>query len=67
MEGFTEMVICYRCGDEFGGPVGKPRFLEQLESYLKKELQALDLQQPKVQERKLQVPSICHIIYRLSM
>uniref|UniRef100_A0A8C7QJJ7 Translin-associated factor X interacting protein 1 n=1 Tax=Oncorhynchus mykiss TaxID=8022 RepID=A0A8C7QJJ7_ONCMY len=48
------MVICYRCGDEFGGPVGKPRFLEQLESYLKKELQALDLQQPKVQERKLQ-------------
>uniref|UniRef100_A0A674BDX6 Translin-associated factor X interacting protein 1 n=1 Tax=Salmo trutta TaxID=8032 RepID=A0A674BDX6_SALTR len=48
------MVICYRCGEEFGGPVGKPRFLEQLESYLKKELQALDPQQPKVQERKLQ-------------
>ncbi|XP_035654517.1 translin-associated factor X-interacting protein 1 [Oncorhynchus keta] len=42
------------CSDDFGGPVGKPRFLEQLESYLKKELQALDLQQPKVQERKLQ-------------
>ncbi|XP_031420247.1 translin-associated factor X-interacting protein 1 [Clupea harengus] len=41
-------------GYEFSGSVGKPRFLMQLEGYLKRELQALDLQQPKVQERKLQ-------------
>ncbi|XP_041964706.1 translin-associated factor X-interacting protein 1 isoform X2 [Alosa sapidissima] len=43
-----------RCSDEFSGQVGKPRFLMQLEDYLKRELQTLDLQQPKVQERRLQ-------------
>ncbi|XP_072551524.1 translin-associated factor X-interacting protein 1 isoform X2 [Salminus brasiliensis] len=43
------------CSDEFGGPVPKPRFLEQLECYLKRELTALDPLSPKLQERKLQV------------
>lgn len=48
--------ICFSSySDEISGQVGKPRFLMQLEGYLKRELQALDLQQPKVQERRLQV------------
>nr|XP_020667130.1 translin-associated factor X-interacting protein 1 isoform X2 [Pogona vitticeps] len=34
--------------------VAKPRYLEDLESYLRKELQALDLTKGKVQELKLQ-------------
>uniref|UniRef100_A0A8B9LJ69 Translin-associated factor X-interacting protein 1 N-terminal domain-containing protein n=1 Tax=Astyanax mexicanus TaxID=7994 RepID=A0A8B9LJ69_ASTMX len=45
----------YRCSDEFGGRATKPRFLEQLQSYLKSELTALDTLSPKLQERKLQV------------
>ncbi|KAI4877897.1 hypothetical protein NFI96_016789, partial [Prochilodus magdalenae] len=40
--------------DEFGGPVSKPRFLEQLECFLKRELTSLDMLSPKLQERKLQ-------------
>ncbi|XP_022535430.2 translin-associated factor X-interacting protein 1 [Astyanax mexicanus] len=43
------------CSDEFGGRATKPRFLEQLQSYLKRELTALDTLSPKLQERKLQV------------
>uniref|UniRef100_A0A8B9LLT3 Translin-associated factor X-interacting protein 1 N-terminal domain-containing protein n=1 Tax=Astyanax mexicanus TaxID=7994 RepID=A0A8B9LLT3_ASTMX len=43
------------CSDEFGGRATKPRFLEQLQSYLKSELTALDTLSPKLQERKLQV------------
>ncbi|XP_066541129.1 translin-associated factor X-interacting protein 1 [Hoplias malabaricus] len=43
------------CGDEFGGAASKPRFLEQLESYLKRELTSVDMLSPKPQERKLQV------------
>ncbi|KAL0968152.1 hypothetical protein UPYG_G00263080 [Umbra pygmaea] len=43
------------CSDEFGGSVLKPRFLKKIESYLKRELHALDPQQPKFQEHKLQV------------
>ncbi|XP_063053508.1 translin-associated factor X-interacting protein 1 [Engraulis encrasicolus] len=42
------------CSPAFSDSVGKPRFLMQLEGYLKRELQALDLQQPKLQERRLQ-------------
>ncbi|XP_046889335.1 translin-associated factor X-interacting protein 1 isoform X3 [Hypomesus transpacificus] len=42
------------CGDEFGGQVAKPKFLQQLEGYLRRELQAIDPQAPQVQERKLQ-------------
>uniref|UniRef100_A0AAR2KQH9 Translin-associated factor X-interacting protein 1 N-terminal domain-containing protein n=1 Tax=Pygocentrus nattereri TaxID=42514 RepID=A0AAR2KQH9_PYGNA len=40
--------------DEFGGPVSKPRFLEQLECFLRRELTSLDMLSPKLQERKLQ-------------
>nr|XP_060644136.1 translin-associated factor X-interacting protein 1 isoform X2 [Anolis sagrei ordinatus] len=36
------------------GSLAKPRYLEELESYLRKELQALDLTKGKVQELKLQ-------------
>ncbi|XP_032086812.1 translin-associated factor X-interacting protein 1 [Thamnophis elegans] len=35
-------------------PISKPRYLEQLESYLRAELQAIDLTKGKVQELKLQ-------------
>ncbi|XP_026574780.1 translin-associated factor X-interacting protein 1-like [Pseudonaja textilis] len=35
-------------------PISKPRYLEELESYLRAELQALDLTKGKVQELKLQ-------------
>ncbi|XP_058010865.1 translin-associated factor X-interacting protein 1 [Ahaetulla prasina] len=35
-------------------PISKPRYLEELESYLRTELQALDLTKGKVQELKLQ-------------
>ncbi|KAG8144020.1 hypothetical protein E2320_001151 [Naja naja] len=36
-------------------PISKPRYLEELESYLRAELQALDLTKGKVQELKLQM------------
>ncbi|KAM6946369.1 translin-associated factor X-interacting protein 1 [Aplochiton taeniatus] len=42
------------CGEEFGGPVGKPRFLEHLENYLKRELHGIHQNIPHVQEHKLQ-------------
>jgi len=35
--------------------LAKPRFLEQLEGHLKRELEALDTHSPKVQELRLQV------------
>ncbi|XP_076848029.1 translin-associated factor X-interacting protein 1 [Brachyhypopomus gauderio] len=41
-------------GYEFGGAVAKPRFLEQLECYLNRELTSLDMLSPKLQEQKLQ-------------
>lgn len=44
-----------RYSDEFGRVVAKPRFLEQLECYLRKELTSLDTQSPKLQQLKLQV------------
>ncbi|KAK7160195.1 hypothetical protein R3I93_007981 [Phoxinus phoxinus] len=37
------------------GSLAKPRFLEQLECHLKRELEALDTHSPKVQELRLQV------------
>ncbi|XP_051726009.1 translin-associated factor X-interacting protein 1 isoform X2 [Ctenopharyngodon idella] len=37
------------------GSLAKPRFLEQLECHLKRELEALDTHGPKVQELRLQV------------
>ncbi|KAG1944736.1 translin-associated factor X-interacting protein [Pimephales promelas] len=37
------------------GSLAKPRFLEQLEGHLKRELEALDTHSPKVQELRLQV------------
>nr|XP_055029553.1 translin-associated factor X-interacting protein 1 [Misgurnus anguillicaudatus] len=37
------------------GSLTRPHFLEQLECYLKKELEALDTHDPKIQELKLQV------------
>ncbi|XP_053479134.1 translin-associated factor X-interacting protein 1 isoform X1 [Ictalurus furcatus] len=40
--------------DEFGCTVAKPRFLEQLECYLRRELASLDLHSPKLQQLKLQ-------------
>ncbi|KAJ7311949.1 hypothetical protein JRQ81_006271 [Phrynocephalus forsythii] len=40
--------------DTVSTSVAKPRYLEDLESYLRKELQALDLTKGKVQELKLQ-------------
>ncbi|XP_033897346.2 translin-associated factor X-interacting protein 1-like isoform X2 [Acipenser ruthenus] len=42
------------CGEEFSSSVSKPRFLEQLETYLRKELQSLDPSKPNAQELKLQ-------------
>nr|XP_015224003.1 PREDICTED: translin-associated factor X-interacting protein 1 [Lepisosteus oculatus] len=42
------------CGEELSGLVSKPRFLEQLESYLRRELQALDSSQLDAPERRLQ-------------
>ncbi|KAB5574946.1 hypothetical protein PHYPO_G00214930 [Pangasianodon hypophthalmus] len=41
--------------DEFGRTVAKPRFLEQLECYLRRELASLDMHSPKLQQLKLQV------------
>ncbi|KAF4091518.1 hypothetical protein AMELA_G00037930 [Ameiurus melas] len=40
--------------DEFGCTVAKPRFLEQLECYLRRELASLDLHSPKLRQLKLQ-------------
>uniref|UniRef100_H3B8E0 Translin associated factor X interacting protein 1 n=1 Tax=Latimeria chalumnae TaxID=7897 RepID=H3B8E0_LATCH len=42
------------CEDYAASTFPKPRFLEQLEAYLRKELQALDLTKPNAQELKLQ-------------
>ncbi|XP_066494078.1 translin-associated factor X-interacting protein 1 [Tiliqua scincoides] len=40
--------------DDLGVSIAKPRYLEKLESYLRQELQALDLTKGKVQELRLQ-------------
>ncbi|XP_026859825.2 translin-associated factor X-interacting protein 1 isoform X2 [Electrophorus electricus] len=50
----AEVNTHHGCGYEFGGSVAKPRFLEQLECYLKGELTSLDMLSPKLQEEKLQ-------------
>ncbi|KAM9481720.1 translin-associated factor X-interacting protein 1 isoform 3-T3 [Clarias gariepinus] len=42
------------CSDELGYTVSKPRFLEQLECYLRRELASLDMKSPKLQQLKLQ-------------
>ncbi|XP_066569657.1 translin-associated factor X-interacting protein 1 [Amia ocellicauda] len=42
------------CREESSGSVSKPRFLEQLENYLRRELQTLDPSQPDAQECRLQ-------------
>lgn len=49
---------CLRYSDEFGRTVAKPRFLEQLECYLRRELVSLDLHSPKLQQLKLQVSTL---------
>nr|XP_014342028.1 PREDICTED: translin-associated factor X-interacting protein 1 [Latimeria chalumnae] len=49
----TELKI-HGCEDYAASTFPKPRFLEQLEAYLRKELQALDLTKPNAQELKLQ-------------
>ncbi|XP_058243105.1 translin-associated factor X-interacting protein 1 isoform X3 [Hemibagrus wyckioides] len=41
-------------GEEFGRTISKPRFLEQLECYLRRELASLDMHSPKIQQLKLQ-------------
>ncbi|TSS72703.1 Translin-associated factor X-interacting protein 1 [Bagarius yarrelli] len=46
--------LCPGSSNEFGRTVVKPRFLEQLECYLRQELASLDMQNPKLQQLKLQ-------------
>ncbi|XP_043937401.1 translin-associated factor X-interacting protein 1 isoform X2 [Protopterus annectens] len=46
--------IMHGCEDERARTISKPRFLEQLESYLKKEIQSIDITKPNAQELKLQ-------------
>lgn len=55
--------MCFRYIDEFGCTVAKPRFLEQLECYLRRELASLELHSPKLQQLKLQV----YILYTESI
>ncbi|XP_063801347.1 translin-associated factor X-interacting protein 1 isoform X1 [Pseudophryne corroboree] len=47
-------IKCHRTAKENANTVSKPRYLEQLESYLRRELQSLDLTKVNVQELRLQ-------------
>ncbi|XP_075693028.1 translin-associated factor X-interacting protein 1 [Rhinoderma darwinii] len=47
-------ILCNRSGKRTGSTVSKPRYLEQLESYLRRELQSLDSAKGISQELRLQ-------------